>query len=449
MRSRVDLLTGNIVNSLASLALPIMLTSLIQMAYNMIDMIWIGRVGSDAVAAVGAAGMFMWLAQGLITLCRAGGQVKVGQSLGAKNYSDAKLYVKTAIQMSVIFAIVYSLILLIFANQLIGFFNFEAQVVINDAQSYLKIVGAGIVFMFLNQVITGMITVTGNSRTPFFVNSVGLVANIILDPLFIFGIGPIEGFGVAGAAIATVLAQIVVFSLYLVYIKTDSLFYGIKLLSKPDMKKVKIISEIGIPPAAQSCMFTFIAMYLSRIVASFGAAAVAVQKVGSQVESISWMTADGFGVALNSFISQNYGAGNFDRAKKGYFSALRLGIMLGIVTSAILIIFASPIFYAFIPEADVLPMGIDYLVILGYSQMFMCVEIITNGAFAAFGKTKLSATVNVAFTLLRIPMAIVLIEVMGSINGIWWSITISSIIRGILIPSLFILFLRKKEKEYL
>lgn len=447
MKNRINLLEGNIFTSLTKLAIPIMATSLIQMAYNMTDMIWIGRIGSDAVASVGSAGMFMWLSQGFITLCRAGGQVKVGQSLGAKDVKDATAYARNAIQMSIIIAILYSITMIVFSKQLIGFFMFENPKVIQDARDYLVYVSFGLIFTFLNQVITGLITATGNSKTPFRSNSIGLIANIILDPLFIFGLGPIPAMGVKGAAIATVIAQAVVFALYYSYMKKDELFIDLKILLKPEFNRIKKILKISFPPAVQGLMFTLIAMYISRVVAGFGESAVAVQKVGSQIESISWMTADGFASALNSFVSQNYGANNIDRARKGYATAFKISLVLGIITTSILVFLPGPIFYVFIPERDILPLGIDYLIILGYSQLFMCIDIVTGGAFAGFGKTTLPSITNIIFTALRIPIALALINIIGGINGVWWALTITSIIRGILIPTMFMIMQKNMKKQ--
>lgn len=445
MKNKIDLLEGNILSSLTRLAVPIMATSFIQMAYNMTDMIWLGRVGSDVVAAVGAAGMFMWLSQGFITLCRSGGQVKVGQSLGSKNIKEATGYARNAIQICTVLAVLYSLAMIVFSKQLIGFFNFENAKVVQDARDYLVYVSFGLIFTFLNQVITGLITATGNSKTPFRANSIGLIANIVLDPLFIFGFGPIPAMEVKGAAIATVIAQAIVFVVYVLYMKDDELFIDLKLLSRPEFDKLKQIIKIGLPPAAQSSMFTLIAMNISRLVASFGEAAVAVQNVGSQIESISWMTADGFAASLNSFVAQNYGAKNIQRASKGYSAAFRVSIVLGIITTSLLVFLPGQIFYLFIPEKDVLPLGIAYLTILGYSQMFMCVDIVTGGAFAGFGKTLLPSVINVSFTALRIPLAYILVRLMG-LNGIWWALSITSIVRGILIPTLFMITQNKIKK---
>ena len=210
MSKRIDLLTGSIISPLVRLALPIMGTSLIQMAYNMVDMIWIGRVGAGAVAAVGAAGMFMWLSNGLMVLARMGGQVYTAQSLGAGKLREAGRYAQCSIQLGAVFAVLYTIAMVVFCKPLVGFFNLNSPQVVRDAESYLWLVSLGALPSFLNQIFTALITTSGNSRTPFLVMGAGLVINMVLDPVLIFGVGPVPAMGAAGAAIATTLAQVVV-----------------------------------------------------------------------------------------------------------------------------------------------------------------------------------------------------------------------------------------------
>lgn len=191
-------------------------------------------------------------------------------------------------------------------------------------------------------------------------------------------------------------------------------------------------------------MFTGISMIIARMIAGYGDAAVAVQKVGSQIESISWMTAEGFAAAVNSFIAQNYGAGNRTRIRKGYTCAMGVVFVWGIVCTLLLMLCPGPIFRIFITEAAVLPLGIDYLVILGVSQLFMSAEITTAGAFSGYGKTIPPSVISIVFTVLRIPLALVLCRTPLALNGIWWSITISSILKGVLLLAWFLHFLRKE-----
>lgn len=207
VKKNIDLLNGKILPSLTELALPIMATSLVQTAYNLTDMAWIGLVGSDAVAAVGAAAMYTWLSSGVVALARMGGQVKTAHAYGEGNKSEAVQYGKGALQLAAGLAVVYGIIAVLFAGPLIGFFHLNSPVVVENAELYLKIACGLIVFAFIGQTLTGLYTASGNSRTPFIANCIGMGANMVLDPLLIFGFGPVPGLGVAGAAIATVTAR--------------------------------------------------------------------------------------------------------------------------------------------------------------------------------------------------------------------------------------------------
>src|SRR5699024_7264850 len=155
------------------------------------------------------------------------------------------------------------------------------------------------------------------------------------------------------------------------------------------------------------------------MVAGYGDAAVAVQKVGSQIESISWMTADGFAAAVNSFLAQNHGAEKPDRIRKGYRSAMGVVLIWGVLCTVLLIFFPEPIFRLFITEQAVISMDVDYLVILGVSQLVMSVEITTAGAFAGLGKTLPPSLSSTILTAARIPLAWVLVQTPLGLNGIW------------------------------
>lgn len=451
MKQGVNLLEGSIAGGLAKLALPIMGTSLIQMAYNLTDMIWIGRINSGAVAAVGAAGMYMWLSNGFSILARMGGQVLMGQAMGAGRQEEARNYARAALQMSIFFGILYGIVSVLGNRPLIGFFNLNSEAVIEQAQIYLMITCGGIVFNFLNQIFTGLLTAMGNSVVTFRSTTIGLAVNLVLDPLLIFGAGPIPAMGAAGAAIATVLAQVIVFLLYVWSVRKESMiFKNLKIFSLTEFRYFKEIVAVGLPTAVQSIIFTGISMLIARIIAGWGDAAVAVQKVGSQIESISWMTAEGFGSAVNAFTAQNYGAGRKDRVKKGYHTALKIVLAWGCFTTFVLFVFPEVLFKIFITEADVIPMGVDYLRILAVSQLFMCTEATAAGTFQGLGKTMPPSFIGIVFNALRIPMALALGATVLGLNGIWWSISISSILKGIILPVwLGITFYRWKHNKVL
>ena len=194
----VDLLNEAIAPALTRLALPIMATSLVQMLYNLTDMAWIGRLGAGAVTAVGSAGMYTWFSQGFAILARTGGQVKTAHCLGAGENDSAAQYARGALQLGILFAVLYGLVSLFGASRLIGFFKLNSPEVIAQAEWYVRIACGLVIFSYLNAILTGLLTAAGNSRTPFIVNVAGLVFNVVLDPVLIFGIGPFPELGVSG-----------------------------------------------------------------------------------------------------------------------------------------------------------------------------------------------------------------------------------------------------------
>lgn len=450
MEKRMDLTKGSIIPTLVKLALPIMGTSFIQMAYNMTDMIWIGRVGSSAVAAVGTAGFFTWLAMAFIMISKIGAEIKVSQTIGAHLYKETKGYVQSALQINIVLAIIYMFVLLIFKAPLVGFFNLGDQEIIQMSYTYLEVMALGMIFYFLNPVFTAIFNGSGDSKTPFIINTIGLVFNIVFDPLLILGFGPIPALGVLGAALATVAAQIVVSLCFIVImIKSRATYLKVNLFAKPDFKSMKTLCSIGFPGALQSGLFTLISMTLGRLVAAYGPVPIAVQKVGSQIESISWMTAGGFSTALGAFVGQNYGAKQYERIQKGYQTTVALAIGLGVFATLLLVFAGKPIFSFFLPEAEAIEQGEVYLKILGYSQLFMCIEITTQGLFNGLGRTYIPSIVGIVLTGARIPLAYLIAQPQFlGIDGVWWAITISSVAKGIVLVGIY-LYLKKRNRLYL
>lgn len=448
MKNNVDLLHEPILPALTRLAVPIMATSLVQMAYNLTDMAWIGRLGAGAVTAVGTAGLYLWLSQGFVDLARIGGQVKVAQSLGAGAEHEAGQYAKGAIQIGMILAVLFGIASVLCARPLIGFFGLQSRAIVAESELYLQITGGAIIFSFLNAVLTGILTAEGDSGTPFKANVVGLMCNIVMDPVLIFGLGPFPKMGVEGAAIATVGAQMVVTILFIAAVKNDKVVFDkFTLFTKTSFHHIRGIVKIGLPAAVQKIFMASISMILTRLVAGWGDTAVAVQRVGSQIESISWMTAEGFGAALNSFTGQNYGAGQNKRVKSGYFASLKIMAVWGVFTTAVLMLLSVPIFSVFITEPDVVAAGSDYLKILGVSQLLMCVEILTAGAFSGLGRTALPSAISTTLTILRVPMAVAFSATALGLNGIWWAITLSSVLKGIIFLFCYLATLKRLKPQ--
>ena len=446
-RMEGNLTKGPILKTLTKLAIPIMASSFLGTLYNITDMAWIGLLGSKAVAGVGVGGMFTWLSQGLAAMARMGGQVQVAQCIGRDERDRAHGFAQAAVQLATLMGMAYAVISLVFTRQMVAFFQLTDPEAQTAALSYTKIACGLIVFSFLTLTMTGLYTAQGDSKTPFLANLIGLVTNMILDPVLILGPGPFPKLGVVGAAIATVTAQAIVMMMMILGViiqKKENVLKGIRLTAKIPKEYLGGLCRIGIPTAIQGMAYCAISMVLTRMVSAYGAEAVATQRVGGQIESISWNTADGFAAALNAFIAQNYGAGKMDRVRKGYRASLWTVGIWGLLISFVFICFPQAIADIFFHEPKAVATAVGYLVIIGFSEAFMCVELTTVGALSGLGRTRLCSIISITFTSARIPLAIILGGLIG-LSGIWWALSITSIIKGIIFTCTFLWITRKRQ----
>ena len=441
-----NLTKGPILKTLTKLAIPIMASSFLGTLYNITDMAWIGLLGSKAVAGVGVGGMFTWLSQGLAAMARMGGQVQVAQCIGRGERDRAHGFAQAAVQLATLMGMAYAVISLLFTRQMVAFFQLTDSEAQTAALSYTKIACGLIVFSFLTLTMTGLYTAQGDSKTPFLANLIGLVTNMILDPVLILGPGPFPKLGVVGAAIATVTAQAIVMMMMILGViiqKKENVLKGIRLTAKIPKEYLGGLCRIGIPTAIQGMAYCAISMVLTRMVSAYGAEAVATQRVGGQIESISWNTADGFAAALNAFIAQNYGAGKMDRVRKGYRASLWTVGIWGLLISFVFICFPQAIADIFFHEPKAVATAVGYLVIIGFSEAFMCVELTTVGALSGLGRTRLCSIISITFTSARIPLAIILGGLIG-LSGIWWALSVTSIVKGIIFTCTFLWITKKR-----
>ena len=443
-----NLTKGPILKTLTKLAIPIMASSFLGTLYNITDMAWIGLLGSKAVAGIGVGGMFTWLSQGFASMARMGGQVQVAQCVGRGDKEKAHGYAQAAVQLATVMGLVYALVVLIFTKQMIGFFKLEDPEAYAAAFVYTKIACGLIVFSFLSVTLTGIYTAQGDSKTPFYANLIGLATNMILDPLLILGPGPLPKLGAAGGAIATV--QFIVMSIMILGIvkqKKENVLKGIiTLFAKIPVEYLNGICKIGIPTAIQGMAYCVISMVITRMVSAFGAEAIATQRVGGQIESISWNTADGFATALNAFIAQNYGAGEMGRVKKGYRASQWTVGIWGIFITLLFVCVPRPIANIFFHEPKAIATAVDYLIIVGFSEAFLCIETTTVGALSGLGRTHLCSVISIIFTSARIPLAIILGGTSLGLNGIWWALSSTSIVKGVLFVIVFQWVTRTKKQ---
>lgn len=436
-----SLTKGPIVKTILQLAIPIMASSFLGTLYNLCDMAWVGTLGAKTVAGIGAGGMYLWLSGGLAKLSRMGGQVLVAQAIGAGDYERAHSLTRAAMQIIFGLGVLFSLLSLVFTRQMVGFFQLTDSESIAVAHRYIRITCGLILFSFMNMTLSGLYTADGDSKTPMIANFFGLVLNMVLDPLLIIGPGFFPRLEDVGAAVATVFSQAAVFGILLIKMRkrksASGIFTNQNYLSACPREAYAGIIRIGVPAAIESMVYCFISMLITRLVSGFGPEAVAVSRVGGQIESVSWNTAEGFSSAINSFSGQNYGAGEYDRIKKGYSFSLAACFLWGTAVLLCFVLFPTPISLIFFHEEAAIAYSVSYLIIIGFCEPLLMVEIVTEGALSGLGKTKLCSVISVTLTAMRIPLAYFLMQTALGLNGIWIAMAQTTILKGLIFIATF------------
>ena len=444
MKVKIDLTEGSILKKLLIVAVPMLLTSLVQMLYNLTDMFWVARVyriGLDptvAVAAVGTAGYYMWFGFGLILIAKVGVSVKVSQAAGKNDSERVNRIATNGLVTMSLMALVFSIYGIFFNHHFVGIFNIGDADVVDNAMAYMRIVTMAGFSFFLVNMFNGVYDGLGKTINTFYIAGSGLVLNMILDPIMILGLG----LGVQGAALATAISQTVVLVIYIVIYRSPIRPAIISFKKYLSLKVIKEIFVLGLPVGIQSMLMTAISIVLGIMVAQYGASIMSVSRIGSQIEALSWMIASGFQVALAAFVGQNVGAGQYQRVKDGYVTSMKVLIPYGLAVNALLFFGAKPLFSLFIDTQPTLDQGITYLRILSLSQLFMILDMVTAGAFNGFGKTYIPSAIQMIGNAIRIPLAIALSSIMiPEVNGIWWALNISSVFKGTILFGLFLYFI--------
>ena len=428
MQSVKNLTEGSIRKQLFNLAIPIMGTSFVQMAYSLTDMAWVGRIGSEAVAAIGAVGILTWMLQSFSLLNKVGAEVTVGQSIGSGNQQEAKAYAAHNLTLALIFSLIWGVIFFSLATPIVSLYKLSPEISAK-AVEYLRIVSTAFPFVFLASAFTGVHNASGLSKIPFYISGAGLALNMLLDPLFIL----LFGWGTAGAAYATWLSQCMVILLFVYQLKVrnklwDDFHFFVPLKWKYTLKVVRI----GIPVALLNSFFAVINMLMGRTASTYGGHyGLVALTTGGQIEAIAWNTSQGFSTALSAFTAQNYAARKRNRVEAAYRTTLMMTSIFGVFCTFLYVFYGNEIFSIVVPEREAYMAGGLFLRIDGYSMMFLMLEITMQGLFYGIGRTVPPAVTSIVFNTLRLPLAMLLGAIGLGIEGVWWAICISSILKGI------------------
>jgi len=450
---------GPIVWPLLALAGPLTMTQLLQVAYNLTDTFWVGRLGTDPVTALSFAWPIVFLLVSLGAGMTNAGTILVAQHSGAGNDDRLGHVTGQTMAFNAALSVVVAAFGFAFAPQLLQAIGATPGTAVHDqATTYLRIIVLGMPFTFGFHVFMAVLRGWGDTKTPMYlmVFSVGL--NVLLDPFFVLGFtgNPLFGWlglegiqatlygatgfgglGVAGAAFATVLSRglAAIAGAWLLFGGHVGLRLAVADLL-PDRATIETIVRIGTPGAIDQSTQSIAAIVMTALVATVGADAVAAYGIGNRFVSLVWLPMAAMGMSVETIVGQNLGGGQRDRAKRTVYVAIAILGAVFVVASGLTIVFAERIVDVFITGEGsdaVVDYGATFLRIVAPTWAIMAVYHMMNGAFYGSGSTRLAMIVGVT-TLwgVRAVAAVLFVLVLGvGATGVWGAIALSNVTAAI------------------
>jgi putative MATE family efflux protein len=434
---RKSLTEGPILKVLLALSLPIIGINLLQTGYQLVDAFWVGRLGANAVAAVSISFPINFLLISLSSGFAFAGAILVAQYAGAKNLKMVNHVAIQTLAMAFIIASVISFTAYQLSPQILKAIGVE-EVIFNDANMFQRTIFIGLVFNFGFIMVESLFRGIGEIRIPLYINGTTLLLNFFLDPLFIYGWGPIEAYGVRGAAISTLFTQFLAITIGLFVMFKGKTEFELKLKGFSfDFPLLRKAFNIGFPSSIEISARAFGLTMMTVLVAQFGTEVLAAYGVGSRLISFVIIIGLGLSKACTTLVGQNMGARLIDRAEKTTNYASLIGFVGLTLVGLVFFVFADPLVRAFLTgDEDVIQMGVDFMKITALSFGFMGMQMALIGALRGSGNTVASMMFTIiGIWVIQFPLAWYLSHFTSlGYEGIWWSFPISY-----LLPSLITL----------
>ncbi len=432
-----DLTQGNIFKLLLLVAIPNIIAGLLQFTYSIVDMLILGRlVGDSAIAGVGSAALFIGYGTSIIFLVVNGLGVKIAHSIGADSKEEYYKYLNAGYLLYFIITTFFFVLFTFFTDFLLSFLEINGADVYNNAKMYLRVYGFVCIFAFINTIYTRIMLSSGLSKVNMKINGTGVIINIILDYVLI----AYFDLHILGAVLATLIAQMTVTVLFLVKNSNGLLpkkTYGLH------KEYVKNIFSLGLPYSIQRVFFTIIGMLVAKSLISFGDEAMAAQRLGFQIETVTLLVIGGLLSSTSAFVGQNFGADKYDRIPKAFNIALIIGESYAFITSVIFLLFAENIVDLFLTDPDAIKYAAMYLRFVAVGQFFGVFEMIGNGFYNGIGKPKIPSIISITITPLRLVFAMYLSPIYG-LYMIYVGILVTTILKGVISYGYYQLVIKKQ-----
>lgn len=420
-----DFTKGSITKQIISFSIPMLIGNVFQQLYSMVDAMVVGRyVGSNALAAVGVAMSILQFLVSVLIGLTTGASVLISQYYGARKYDKMKRMVSTSVVFLGVFSVVVAVAGILFSPHLLRWLDATPEIM-DDAVLYLRFLMGGMLFPVLYNMYTAYLRALGDSRSPLLILILCTIINTVLDLVFVMQFH----MGVLGAAVATLIAQAV--SAVLCYLYT---LHKVPLLHVTSLTfDPKLFTEIlkyGTPAAIQLSVVSLANLTITKLINSFGAAVMAGITAAAKIDQLAIMPVSNVSMALSTFVAQNMGAGQEDRARKGLRFAIVMMVVLAIFISVVLISLGPWLISMFLNRKDInagiiAEVGLNYLNIMVIFYFLFAFLFAFNGFFRGVGDSVMAMVFPVASLFVRAVLAhlLVLFAGMGP-EALAWSIPV-------------------------
>lgn len=407
---------------LPSMALPIMLSMLVQALYNIVDSVFVARISENALTSVS----LVFPVQNLIIAVSVGTAVGINallsRRLGEKNYEAAEKVANNGVAITVLSWAVFALFGLFFSGAFMGIFTDNAEIAAGGT-TYMRIVTVFSLGTFMEITMERVLQVTGNTLYQMASQMTGAVVNIILDPILIFGLLGLPKMGITGAAVATVLGQFVAMGLALTlnHWKNNEVRLSLKGMLALDGRTVKGIYQVGLPSIIMQSIGSVMTFGMNKILISFTETAVSVFGIYFKLQNFVFMPVFGINNALVPIVGFNYGA----RKKERILSTVKLAaaMVTGVMAVGLLLFQAAPAWLLGLFNASeaMLAIGVPALRLISLCFLFAGVAIVFSGMFQALGEGMLSMWISIIRQLVVLLPAAFVLAKMGGLNAVWYA----------------------------
>jgi putative MATE family efflux protein len=425
-----DLLNNDITITLRKMTLPTIVGMVVLMTFGLVDTFFIGMLGTQELAAISFTFPVTFTVISLNIGLGIGTSAVIAKLLGAKQHSQAKETATGALMLTMVLAIVFAVFGVVTLEPIFRLMGADENQLSLITQYMLVWYGAG-VFLAMPMVGNSVLRAYGDTKTPSYVMAFGGLINVVLDPILIFGWGPVPAFGIQGAAIATLVAWAVglFYILYVLAVKRKLI--EPRLLNWQELKRsTGGILKIGLPAAGANMLTPISAGIVTAFVAGYGPQAVAAWGVGGRLESIASIVVLSLSMSLPPFISQNFGANNIDRVKQAYSLCVKFVIVWQLIIFGILVLLSDVIANIFSNEPEVISIIVLFLVVVPLGYGTQGVTILTNSSFNAMHMPMSALSLNA----MRLFVFFVPFSLLGShwfeLPGLFWAGVVANLAVG-------------------